>query len=911
MQRFTVRYLLIIIFLLGLYDLAYAAPGSIAQEAKVTASTQLNKQFKATHVNDGIIAVHGKGEWACEGQTASWGYIRYPWIQLTWDSVKTINKIVLYDRPVLKEHTAGGTLKFSDGSKISVFQIPNDGSAKAVTFPAKKVKWVRFTVTDGEGKNLGLSEIEVFPSPEDYKDYVSWVDPYIETTRGRYFFFVPGSRPFGMISAAPVTRNKNQWGGGYNYNDQYILGFGQVHAWLLSGLNIMPVTGSVDPTLGEQQWKSKFSHDAEIVQPGYQRVFLKTYKTWVEQTCTDRVSFYRFIYTKNTKAKILVNLCGRLGGLTMVDAKVRKTGPTELEGSYVTTGRLWGGPDSLKIFFVIRFDHPFKTLNGWNGNERFKDISAIKGDSAGIGALYDLEAGDTLQMKIAVSYTSMANARNNMNAECDHWNFNRVRQNARSEWNQWLGKIAVKGGTTAQKIKFYTDLWHVLLGRHILNDVSGDYPDYTQGKRHSTFTDADLKIRTLPKDSNGKVKFNMYNSDALWLTQWNLNILWGLAWPEVLDDFSASMIQYADNGGLLPRGPNAGGYSYIMTGCPATNLIVSAYMKGLLKKVDPQHAFEVMKRNHLLGGMMGFGAEDKLKFYIKNGWCPGNAGLTIEWSFQDWSLAQMAYKLGKKKDEKYFMQRSKGWENCFNKEIKLLLPRKKNGEWLHTDPLSGQGWIEANAWQETWGVSQDIPGLATLMGGNDSLCAKLNYAFEKAEDKDFVYGYSNGYISYANQPGCSDAHVFNYAGKPWLTQYWVRKVKEQAFGGITPDKGYGGHDEDQGQMGGVSALMAMGLFSLQGTNSVEPAYDITSPIFDKIIIKLDSNYYSGKQFVIKTYHNSPENCYIQKASLNGKPLNTFWFPHSDFAKGGLLEIWLGPKPNKSWGTAGLPPAIQQ
>ena len=180
-----------------------------------------------------------------------------------------------------------------------------------------------------------------------------------------------------------------------------------------------------------------------------------------------------------------------------------------------------------------------------------------------------------------------------------------MRNATRKIWNTWLGKIEVKGGSSNQKVKFYTDLWHVLLGRQKTNDVSGDYPDRTTGKREGTFTDAIFKIKTLPKDNNGKLKYNMYNSDAFWLTQWNLNILWGLAWPEVEDDISASLIQYADNGYLLPRGPCGGGYSYIMTSCPATNLITSTFQKGLLSKADKIHAFNIIKQNHLPGGMLG------------------------------------------------------------------------------------------------------------------------------------------------------------------------------------------------------------------------------------------------------------------------------------------------------------------
>lgn len=884
-----------------------AGPDNIAPKAKVSASSTLNQAYAADKVTDGIIGVENMGLWACEGKTTDWGYVRFPWIQLDWEDPQYINKIVLYDRPSTKDHIAGGRLQFSDGTEIWVNQIPNDGTAKAVEFNTKKVNWVKFVTTDGKGKDLGFSEIEVFPSAEQFTDYVSWVNPYIETNRGRYFFFITGGRPFGMVGAAPHTRNKNQNGGGYNYNENEILGFGQIHNWMMAGLEIMPTTQNINPTLGEQGWKSFFSHDDEIVQPGYQRVYLRDYQTWVELSATDRVSFYKFTYTKDMGAQVIMNLGGYMGNSTMTNADVKKVNKSELEGSFSSVNRFWGGPRDVKVYFVIQFDKPFNSLNAWKGSKLIEDAKGIQGDSAGMAALYDVKAGEQLQMKIGISYTSIENARKNLQEECTTWNFDKVRNEARAVWNDWLGKIAVEGGSADQKVKFYTDVWHVLLGRHKINDVSGDYPDRTQGPREGTFTNAVTKIKTVPKYKDGSLKFNMYNSDAWWLTQWNLNVLWGLAWPEVQDEMSASMIQYADNGGLLPRGPVGGGYSFIMTSCPATNLIASTFMKGLLTKVDKKHAFEVVKRNHLPGGMLG--DKEDIEFYTENGYWPNNAGITIEAAFQDYAIAQMASRLSKKQDYTFFINRSEGWKNLFNPEQNLLFPKDENGDFLHNNPLSGKGWVEANAWQGTWGVSHAIPALAELMGGKDSLCAKLNYAFEQAAPSDFVFAYNEGYVSYANQPGCSNAHVFNYAGKPWLTQYWVRKVKEQAYGGVTPDLGYGGHDEDQGQMGGVSALMAIGLFNLQGNTSKTPVYDITSPIFDEITIKLDPEYYTGKQFVIKTYNNSKENCYIQKAAVNGKPLHKFWFTHEEYVKGGKLEIWLGPEPNKQWGTTDLPPGI--
>lgn len=911
-----IRKIVLFCFLVAVNAAVFAGPDNIALQAKASASADLNSNFSAANINDGLIGISDIGEWASDSRENFWGGINYPWIQLEWNENRFIDKIIFYDRVSLKSHLAGGTLQFSDGSEISVNLIPNNGSARMVEFPAREVKWVRFMVTDGKGDNLGFSEIEVFPSTERELDPVSMVDPYIETTRGRYFFFVTGSRPFGMIGAAPLTRNKNQMGGGYNYNSTEILSFPQIHCWMLSGVEFMPTTGEINPSLWQQGWKSEFSHNSEIVQPGYHRVFLDKYKTWVEQTSTDRVSFYRMRYTEDAAANVLINLGGYVSTSTMTGAQVKKVSDTEIEGSFNSVGRLWGGPLSVKIFFVVRFDKPMDRLDSWNAEVKLKDVNELEAanestprrstgwsyhdaPTVGVSAQYRVKSGEMLKVKMAVSYTSIANARINMDTECNHWDFDQVREDSRNEWNNWMGNIEVKGGTRNQQVKFYTDLWHVLLGRHKLNDYSGDYPDYTSGVRMGSHTDAKLVVRTLPKDVNGKTKFNFYNSDAFWLTQWNLNTLWGLAWPKLLDDFSACLVQYADNGKLLPRGPCAGGYSYIMTGCPATSLIVSTYMKGLLRKTDSLHAFQVMKQNHQPGGMMG---GEEINFYVKNGWKPGNAGETLEWAFQDWALGQMALKLDKKIEAEYFLKRSDGWKNLFHPEIGLIFPKNEDGSWLHTDPLSGSGWVEANAWQATWSVSHDIPGLAELIGGNDKLSEKLNYAFEKAESTDFVFGYGDGYVSYANQPGCSNAHIFNYAGKPWLSQYWVRKVKEQAFGGVTPDKGYGGHDEDQGQMGGISVLMSIGLFSLNGTTAVNSVYEITSPVFDQVEIKLDPEYYHGKKFTIKTNNNSTENCYIQKAELNGNPLTRFWITHNEFSKGGILELWLGPEPNKNWGT---------
>ena len=928
---------------LCLADNAGAAPSSLPEADVINLAARAEIEipgrgrtadFDSTEfLADGVKGVDGKGEWVTHCNMAWFGRIAYPEIKLTWKRPVTMGKVVFHDRPRLDQHIGGGHLYFSDGSMVSVFGIPNDGSPRAFSFPPKEVEWMRFKVFDGVGSELGLSELEVFErgDPESmlhYRkttepvegDWVSWVDPLIETTRDRWLFCAPGSLPFGMVAAAPYTRNKNQGGGGYNYNSTEILGFGQLHGWIMSGIDFLPTTGNVDFTQGTEERKSPFSHDDEIVQPGYQSVYLQKYRTRVELTCTDRVSLYRMTYDQASTADLMISLGGWLGSVSMVGADLKRVSATRVEGKVGTTDRMWGGPALTWIFFVIDFDRPFDTLNGWKGLQKLSDVSSLSmpipagrivnqsrteymfktlpEEQAGIAAHYRVEAGDRLQMKIGVSFTSIANARNNLEQECPGWDFDAVRKAAQGEWNRWLGRIEVQGGTREQKIKFYTDLWHALLGRHKIDDLSGDYPCYMDGKRSRS--NAELRVRRVPMAPDGKRLHHMYNSDALWLTMWNLNILWGLAWPEVLDEFSASWMEYARAGGMLPRGPCCGAYTSIMAGCPATSLMTSAYQKGLMRKIDPVSAFEQMKKDHHQDGM-----QECSRFYEEHGWDPERPGAVVQWAFEDWALAQMAADLGKMEDYQHFVGRSRGWINSFSPEHGLLMAKDEDGKLASADPCSGKGWVEANAWTGTFSVAHGLEKLAELMGGKDKLAEKVNFALEQSKpDRFFSRG---GYVCYANQPGCSTAHVLNYAGRPWLAQYWVRCVSEAVYGGADPGMGYGGYDEDQGQMSGVSALMKLGLFSQRGTCSREPVYEITAPIFDEIVIALDPKYYSGKQFAIRVHDNSRENVYIQKATLKGKPLTACWFYHKDFVRGGVLELWLGPKPNTKWGAGPAPP----
>ena len=263
----------------------------------------------------------------------------------------------------------------------------------------------------------------------------------------------------------------------------------------------------------------------------------------------------------------------------------------------------------------------------------------------------------------------------------------------------------------------------------------------------------------------------------------------------------------------------------------------------------------------------------------------------------------MAKALGKTSDYEPFMKRAANYRNLFDPDTGFMRPKNVDGSWMAPfDPLdkprgTGKPWCEGTAWQYTWFVPHDVQGLVALMGGRDAFNRKLNEAFERSREDAF----RTHYVNYGNQPSIQMAHLFNYSGAPWLSQKWVREVKERTFGGITPDSGYRG-DEDQGQAGGLGVMMAMGLFQVRGGAAVNPVYEITTPVFDRVTIHLDPHYYPGGQFVITTRNNEPGNVYVQSARLDGKPLDKPWFYHRELVDGGELELQLGPKPNPAWGS---------
>lgn len=768
------------------------------------------------------------------------------------------------------------------------------------------------------GLSLLLVQQGLLAAPPEGGEPVDWVNPLIGTgeTNARWLFFASACRPFGMVSLSPDMEMNGTWKTGYLYHKQTVRGFSHVHAWQLGGIPVMPTTGPMRGPEGSDVYGSRYSHDTEIVHPGYHRITLDDYAIQVELTSTNRVGFHRWRFCRSGPAHILFDLGTQCGPADMSDALARRVSPTELEG-YVTNAPTRRRPKPCTIYFVARFDRPFDAFGGWQGTSGLQEGNELKGKGCGAFVRFAPAVDDVIQMKLAISYVSTDQARKNLQAELPHWDFDRVRRESRQVWNDWLGRIEVHGGTPQQRTRFYTDLWHVLLGRHMTSDVDGKYCDMTGPKP---------VIRQIPFGPDGKPQYAHFNSDAFWTTFWNINVVWSLAYPDITRQWVNFLVDMYKDGGLIPRGPSGHNYTFVMIAAHSTPFIVGAYMKGI-RDFDIQAAYEGMRKNAFPGGLMSKAGYEHdtcidggVEYYIQRGWIPDDrkarhgwhadgAAQTLEYAYDDWCLAQMAKALGRDDDYRLFMGRAHNYRNLFDPKTGFMRPRNSDGSWLEPfDPKGKKGWCEGTAWQYTWFVPHDTTGLIELMGGREAFNRKLNEAFERGAERDFL----SPYVNYGNQPSYPMAHLFNYSGAPWLTQKWVRQVKRQTFGGVTPQNGYRG-DEDQGQAGGLGVLMAIGLFEVRGGAARKPVYEITSPIFDRVVIHLDPRYYPGKTFEIIARNNSPRNVYIQSARLNGQPLGRPWFHHRELVAGGRLELELGPEPNKAWGSrpGDTPPSMSR
>ena len=733
------------------------------------------------------------------------------------------------------------------------------------------------------------------------KDPVDYVDPFIGTSSSRWMLYPGPCLPFGMVKLSPDNTDGIGFDAGYEYKINSISGFGHVHSWMMGSFLTMPTTGELQVVSGSIEdpdagYRSRFYHEQETASPGYYAVTLEDYQIRAELTTTTRAGFQRYTFPKSETAHILFDLnIPEEGRSTTTVAQIRKVSQTEIEG-YLSRDAGW---NVYTLYFVAELSRPFESFGGWIGEKIYQNVDKVEcSEDLDIGAFlkYKTDDNEIILLKSAISYVSIEQARLNLENEMSDfgWDFDAARVNARSVWNNILGKIEVEGANETLKTKFYTNMYRAYSSRTIFSDVNGKYVDMCEN------------VQQL-KDPDSPV----YGCDAFWNTFWNLNQLWALVSPDIMSKWVGSLLEIYDRGGWLPKGPGGIEYSGIMVASHAIPMIVSAWQKGI-RDFDIKKAYEAIKHNqmepgqsHECGGHVG---NLQLTPYLENGYVPEESGPvsnTLEYAYDDWCVAQLAKSLGEKADYDYFMQRSMYYKNVFDPSSGYMRPKQAGGPWKQNftplvkavgkeDAFGGKDYVEGNAWQYTWFAPHDVKGLIGLLGVEE-FNQRLDEGFEKSRP-NFV----SHFVNHSNQPNMQAAYLFNYSQKPWLTQKWVREMMEHYYG-LGPVDGYPG-DEDQGQMGAWYVMSAIGLFEMDGGARCLPIYEIGSPVFEKITIHLDKDYYPGETFVIEAKNCSQKNRYIQSASLNGTTLNKFWFNHSQLVSGGKLVLNMGSEPNKKWAT---------
>jgi predicted alpha-1,2-mannosidase len=744
-------------------------------------------------------------------------------------------------------------------------------------------------------------------------DLTRFVDPLIGTAHSRWFFFTPGASPFGMAKPAPSTNghygNAHGWDAvGYDFRHHSIEGFANFHEFQIGGVVFAPLAGGLVTVPGtlekpEEGYRSVFERKDETATAGYYSVLLKKYGIRAELSSTPRVAFHRYHFPAGKQAHIVFDIGNKQGESGEVkDAYVKLSADGRIEG-YVITQPVYVlkyQPEAeIRMYFSAIPDKKPLAYGTFRGDAVKAGENEIKGKGAGIYLSFDSVAAQTITIKAGLSYTSVENARLNLQEEAASLTFDEAKDRAHHVWNEYLHRIEVETADRDNKVKFYTGLYHALLGRGLASDVNGAYPrnDGTVGQ--------------IPLDADKKPLFNHYNTDAIWGAFWNLTQLWAIAYPEYYSDYVKSQLLIFKDAGWLADGiANSKFVSGVGTNFISL-IMASAYMCGI-RDFDIATAYEAARKNELVGKdrPRGAGKLDVDRFvrqgyvdHLDKGSGGGetwqfSASHTLEYSFSAYAVAQWAKLLGREKDYQQLLKLSKGWEKIYDPQLKLVHPKLANGQFIDNfkPGEAWRGFQEGNAWQYTFYVPHD-PGSLIAKVGKDAFNNRLDSIFSSSQKNAFGGGTKldafsglEGLYNHGNQPNLHTSWLFNFSGKPSLTQKWVRAICNEFYGtdGI---HGYGyRQDEDQGQLGAWYVIASMGLFDVKGLTDPRPELGIGSPLFDRITIRLSRKYYPGKEFIIETVNNSASNIFVKKFVLNGKELHRPFLSFSDLVKGGTLKI---------------------
>lgn len=749
----------------------------------------------------------------------------------------------------------------------------------------------------------------------------SYVKPNIGTAHCRWFFYTPAAVPFGMAKLGPSTNahygNEQGWEAvGYDARDSSIEGFANLHEFQVGGIVLAPTVGKLQTIPGklenpDEGYRSRFDRNDEYATAGYYSVLLKDYQIKAELTATKRVGFHRYTFPDTKSAHIIFDIGNQQGESGKVkDAEVTLTEDGRIEGFVITEPeyvKKYQQGANVKMYFSVVLNKKPSEWGTFRGNEIFKNEKDIKGKGAGLFLTFSTEKEESVTVKVGLSYTSIDNARLNLVAEAKNLTFNDAKKASLKVWEEYLSRIKVDSKIHNDKVKFYTGLYHALLGRGLASDVNGAYP-----KNNG-------EVGQIETNKNGIPQYNFYNSDAIWGGFWNLTQLWALAYPEYYSEWVTSQLLVYKDAGWLGDGIACSKY-VSGVGTNFTSLaIASAYACGI-RDFDVKTGYEAALKNELCSEnrIEGAGKLDVGEF-VKRGYSPTlnmgydtntkgsgfGASHTMEYSFSAYAVAQFAKLLNKSTDYNKLMDLSNGWKKLYDPSTKYIRPRDENGNFI--EPFNPnepwRGFQEGNAVQYTFYVPHNPESLVDTIG-KDRFNNRLDSIFTLAEPNVFSGGKTidafagvGAIYNHGNQPNLHISWLFNFSGKPYLTQKWVRSICNE-FYGTDEIHGYGyGQDEDQGQIGAWYVLAGIGLFDVKGLTDANPGMQIGSPLFDEITIRLNPRYYKGKQFRIKTVNNSKSNIYVKGAVLNGKVHDTPFIKFSDITNGGKLILNMSDSPD--------------
>lgn len=710
---------------------------------------------------------------------------------------------------------------------------------------------------------------------------VAYVDPYIGTG-GHGHTFLGVTAPFGAVQIGPNNINKGwDWCSGYHYSDSIVIGFSHLH---LNGTGcsdtgdilFMPYTGKARTQPGTQQdplsgYASYYSKDNERALPGYYEVLLKTHRTKVELTASDRVAFHRYTFPKDVEKHVMINLKDANGDDRPTDTYLEQINDTVIRGYRYSTG--WS--KKQQIYFSAVFSQPVHLTLYHDSvqvaGNRLQGLD-VKGNVAVAPVV------EELGVKVGISPVSMENAMDNIGQEIKDWNFENIVAETTGKWNTELSKLQVETTDTVAKRIFYTALYHAFMQPIMFNDCSGEY-------------------RGTDKNIYGDPGFTNYTVFSLWDTYRAAHPLYTLVQPERVPDFINSMLAIYEQQGRLPVWHLYGSDTNEMIGIQSVPVIADAILKDV-KGFNYERAYQAMKAS-MMSDYKGLSYVTDLE-YIPADKENESVAKGLEYAIADWGVAQVARKLGKTEDYEYFSKRALAYQNYWDKDTHFFRGKNRDGSWVTPfNPVHSthrnDAYCEGNGWQYTWLVPHDVEGLISLFGSKEAFASKLDSLFLVNEDLgDAASPDISGLIgqyAHGNEPGHHTVYLYSFVGQQWKTAEKVDYILSHMYSDL-PDGLQG--NEDCGQMSSWYVFSALGFYPV---NPSDGMYVFGRPIFDKVVLKLPEN----KVFEIRANNNSAENKYIQSIELNGQPYNKLYISHADIMAGGTLVFTMGNRPNEQFG----------